>query len=118
MRNYSVLLLVRAVFATPLFTMAKGHREVPERGSSEFWYRLAISAALVLAGGVFAGCVFLGTCIGNDVSCSPLASLTLGLMGLDELHLRVLSTSSSDLVEKANAKKGVQEPVLNAWMLR
>lgn len=32
--------------------------------------------------------------------------LTLGLMGLDELHLRVLSTSSEDLVEKRNAQKG------------
>lgn len=28
-------------------------------------------------------------------------------MGLDELHLRVLSTSSEDLTEKRNAKKGV-----------
>lgn len=27
-------------------------------------------------------------------------------MGLDELHLRVLATSSEDLVEKENAKKG------------
>lgn len=27
-------------------------------------------------------------------------------MGLDELHLRVLATSSEDLTEKANAKKG------------
>lgn len=33
-------------------------------------------------------------------------SLTLGLMGLDELHLRVLATSSEDLTEKNNAKKG------------
>ncbi len=32
--------------------------------------------------------------------------LTLGLMGLDELHLRVLATSSEDLSEKKNAKKG------------
>lgn len=32
-------------------------------------------------------------------------SLTLGLMGLDELHLRVLSASSDDPVEKKNAKK-------------
>jgi hypothetical protein len=32
--------------------------------------------------------------------------LTLGLMGLDELHLRVLATSSEDLTEKENAKKG------------
>lgn len=33
-------------------------------------------------------------------------SLTLGLMGLDELHLRVLATSSEDAKEKANAQKG------------
>ena len=37
-------------------------------------------------------------------TCS--ARLTLGLMGLDELHLRVLSTSSDDEKERANAKKG------------
>ncbi|KAK0237280.1 hypothetical protein EDD85DRAFT_921841 [Armillaria nabsnona] len=57
-----------------------------ERGSPEFWYKIIISGALVLLGGVFAG-------------------LTLGLMGLDELHLRVLSASSDDPVEKKNAKK-------------
>jgi hypothetical protein len=28
------------------------------------------------------------------------------LMGLDELHLRVLATSSADPKEKSNAKKG------------
>jgi hypothetical protein len=33
-------------------------------------------------------------------------SLTLGLMGLDQLHLRVLATSSEDLTEKTNAKRG------------
>ena len=32
-------------------------------------------------------------------------SLTLGLMGLDELHLRVLATSSDDVNEKNNANK-------------
>ena len=32
--------------------------------------------------------------------------LTLGLMGLDELHLRVLATSSEDLKERSNAQKG------------
>jgi hypothetical protein len=35
--------------------------------------------------------------------------LTLGLMGLDELHLRVLSASSDDEVERKNAAKGVRE---------
>ncbi|KAG2102587.1 hypothetical protein BD769DRAFT_176016 [Suillus cothurnatus] len=55
--------------------------------STTFWWRIAISTVLVFAGGVFAG-------------------LTLGLMGLDELHLRVLATSSEDLTEKRNAQKG------------
>ncbi|KAF9235846.1 hypothetical protein BU15DRAFT_89408 [Melanogaster broomeanus] len=58
-------------------------------GSPEFWCKIAISVLLVLAGGVFAG-------------------LTLGLMGLDELHLRVLATSSEDAVEKKNAQKVLQ----------
>jgi metal transporter CNNM len=30
-------------------------------------------------------------------------------MGLDELHLRVLATSSEDLTEKRNAQKGPDE---------
>lgn len=34
-------------------------------------------------------------------------SLTLGLMGLDDLHLRVLATSSEDKSEKRNAQKGL-----------
>ncbi|KAG1739572.1 hypothetical protein EDB19DRAFT_1710872 [Suillus lakei] len=54
--------------------------------SSAFWWKITFSGILVLAGGVFAG-------------------LTLGLMGLDELHLRVLATSSDDLQEKRNAQK-------------
>ncbi|KAI1790507.1 hypothetical protein LXA43DRAFT_1016567 [Ganoderma leucocontextum] len=57
-----------------------------EFGSPDFWYRLIVSVCLVLAGGVFAG-------------------LTLGLMGLDQLHLRVLSTSSDDPKERKNAQK-------------
>ncbi|KAF8990289.1 DUF21-domain-containing protein [Cyathus striatus] len=60
--------------------------EDAEPGSPEFYSKLLISAVLVLAGGVFAG-------------------LTLGLMGLDELHLRVLAASSDDPKEKRNAKK-------------
>lgn len=58
---------------------------VPEFGSADFWFHIVVSIFLVLAGGVFAG-------------------LTLGLMGLDELHLRVLSASSADRVERKNAK--------------
>ncbi|KAH9927409.1 uncharacterized protein BXZ73DRAFT_48824 [Epithele typhae] len=60
------------------------HGEEP--GSPEFWYKLVVSIGLVLAGGVFAG-------------------LTLGLMGLDELHLRVLSASSENPKERKNAQK-------------
>ncbi|KAJ3723681.1 hypothetical protein C8R42DRAFT_663124 [Lentinula raphanica] len=62
------------------------HDDTPEYGSPEFWWKMGISVFLVLLGGVFAG-------------------LTLGLMGLDELHLRVLAASSDDRQEKANAKK-------------
>ncbi|KAG7086602.1 hypothetical protein E1B28_002547 [Marasmius oreades] len=57
-----------------------------ETSSATFWWKLGVSAVLVLMGGVFAG-------------------LTLGLMGLDELHLRVLSASSDDPKEKRNATK-------------
>ncbi|KAJ4467227.1 hypothetical protein J3R30DRAFT_3216216, partial [Lentinula aciculospora] len=60
--------------------------ETPEYGSPEFWWKMGISVLLVLLGGVFAG-------------------LTLGLMGLDELHLRVLAASSDNPIEKQNAKK-------------
>jgi len=38
---------------------------------------------------------------------TPIARLTLGLMGLDEIHLRVLAISSEDPVEKRNAQTGV-----------
>ncbi|KZO92058.1 DUF21-domain-containing protein [Calocera viscosa TUFC12733] len=70
-----------------------------EYGTPEFWAKLVLSMGLVLAGGVFAG-------------------LTLGLMGLDELHLRVLATSSDDPVEKLNAQK-VQSLLHNKkhWVL-
>ena len=32
-------------------------------------------------------------------------------MGLDELHLRVLATSSEDLTQKRNAQKGLDETI-------
>ncbi|KAJ3765705.1 hypothetical protein FB446DRAFT_445992 [Lentinula raphanica] len=67
-------------------TTTTTHDDTPEYGSPEFWWKMGISVFLVLLGGVFAG-------------------LTLGLMGLDELHLRVLAASSDDREEKANAKK-------------
>jgi len=37
------------------------------------------------------------------------ARLTLGLMGLDGLHLRVLATSSEDENERRNAARGVHQ---------
>ena len=40
------------------------------------------------------------------ISADIFLSLTLGLMGLDELHLRVLATSSEDLTQRRNAQKG------------
>jgi len=44
-------------------------------------------------------------------SCPPSVSyhlirLTLGLMGLDELHLRVLATSSGDIRQRKDAETG------------
>ncbi len=79
---------------------------------------------LVLAGGVFAGYVMLCDSVLvvpelNTDSCLPdleLISLrlTLGLMGLDELHLRVLATSSDDPKEKQNAKKGMVQGIIRA----
>ncbi|KAH8984674.1 hypothetical protein EDB92DRAFT_1469023 [Lactarius akahatsu] len=55
-----------------------------ELGSPEFWSKMLISTCLVVLGGVLAG-------------------LTLGLMGLDELHLRVLSASSENEKERKDA---------------
>ncbi|KAF8168560.1 hypothetical protein B0H34DRAFT_793142 [Crassisporium funariophilum] len=82
-------LLVRASIASPYHIFpasAVAGNEGTQKGSPEFWYHLAISVVLVVVGGVFAG-------------------LTLGLMGLDELHLRVLATSSENPREKRNAQK-------------
>jgi hypothetical protein len=42
--------------------------------------------------------------------------LTLGLMGLDELHLRVLSTSSDDETERKNAAKGAPQTPGALWL--
>ncbi|KAJ7486942.1 hypothetical protein FB451DRAFT_1228377 [Mycena latifolia] len=93
MRYPAVLLLVRCVLASPLVTSlgmhiatAKKTHTHPELWSPEFWEKIGMSMILVLLGGVFAG-------------------LTLGLMGLDELHLRVLATSSEDPSEQKSAQK-------------
>ncbi|KAF9065355.1 hypothetical protein BDP27DRAFT_62255 [Rhodocollybia butyracea] len=53
------------------------------------WIKLTVCTTLVLLGGLFAG-------------------LTLGLMGLDEMHLRVLATASDSPEEKQNARKVLQ----------
>ncbi|KAN0138681.1 hypothetical protein V8E53_003669 [Lactarius tabidus] len=57
-----------------------------ELGSPEFWWKMLTSTILVLLGGVLSG-------------------LTLGLMGLDELHLRVLAMSSENDKERKDAKR-------------
>ncbi|KAF7317098.1 hypothetical protein HMN09_00444500 [Mycena chlorophos] len=53
---------------------------------NDLWFQLSLSAALVFMGGIFAG-------------------LTLGLMGLDEIHLKVIIASSDNEVERANARR-------------
>lgn len=81
-----------AAHAAPLITgdavlaFEKKHKDTPEWGSAEFYWQIGISIVLVLLGGIFAG-------------------LTLGLMGLDELNLRVLRSSSDDPKERSNAAK-------------
>ncbi|KAH6901112.1 hemolysin [Coprinopsis sp. MPI-PUGE-AT-0042] len=69
-----------------LTTKSHHKNEGSPPSSFEFWYHLTISAILVLVGGVCAG-------------------LTLGLMGLDELHLRVLADSSEDKQERIHAQR-------------
>ncbi|KAK0438440.1 hypothetical protein EV421DRAFT_1714337 [Armillaria borealis] len=94
MKSRPILLLLfnRLVHALPYFSQGPTiqklgkHTHGVEPGSPEFWWKITTSSILVLLGGVFAG-------------------LTLGLMGLDELHLRVLATSSENPVEMRNAKK-------------
>ncbi|KAJ3727195.1 hemolysin [Lentinula guzmanii] len=92
MKKYSlILLLARNVFAAPFKSFfgtyilastntngldAATRDDTPEYGSPEFWWKMGISVLL-----------------------------TLGLMGLDELHLRVLAASSDNPTEKKNAKK-------------
>ncbi|KAF8629020.1 hypothetical protein AX17_005876 [Amanita inopinata Kibby_2008] len=91
----TIAFLIRAAYALPLFSSQDvkvlhkgiGHgNPTPEVGSPEFYSKLVVSMIMVLLGGAFAG-------------------LTLGLMGLDELHLRVLATSSDDPKEKKDAGK-------------
>ncbi|KAL6299093.1 hypothetical protein BKA93DRAFT_742926 [Sparassis latifolia] len=80
-----VLSLLQAFIAAPVSAISDFVENDPG-WSPIFWYKLIVSSGLVLAGGVFSG-------------------LTLALMGLDDLHLRVLVASSDDLEERANARK-------------
>lgn len=91
-RFWFLIVLLCVVQGAPIPTIQKsntkghiGHHGEP-LWSREFWWKVLISVFLVLAGGVFSG-------------------LTLGLMGLDELHLRVLAASSEDTQESRDAKK-------------
>ncbi|KIY73056.1 DUF21-domain-containing protein [Cylindrobasidium torrendii FP15055 ss-10] len=92
MKYSTTILLMNALRGSALFinkplaAITAFEEELPAPGSSQFWYKIIISAGLVVLGGVFAG-------------------LTLGLMGLDELHLRVLAASSDIPRERRNARK-------------
>lgn len=67
------------------FSASRHHEEDGPRTTGQLIFDLLGVAGLVLLGGVFAG-------------------LTLALMGLDELHLQVLSSSGTDL-ERRRASK-------------
>ncbi|KZT35434.1 DUF21-domain-containing protein [Sistotremastrum suecicum HHB10207 ss-3] len=82
----SLISISRLALAFPLSSFADEEGPDQPIGSASFWYKLIIAAILIILGGVFAG-------------------LTLGLMGLDELHLRVLATSSDEEQERVNARK-------------
>jgi metal transporter CNNM len=85
-RVMTLLVPVLHVLGKPILERTMQDEEAEPVGSSSFWWKIGVSIGLVLLGGLFAG-------------------LTLGLMGLDELHLRVLATSSSSPKEKKNAQK-------------
>ncbi|KAJ7616481.1 hemolysin [Roridomyces roridus] len=94
MRSYLSLLLFlcTAAVASPILDLqlqistTTEHAQKPELWSPVFWQKIGISMVLVLLGGLFAG-------------------LTLALMGLNELYLRVLATSSQNPSERSNASK-------------
>lgn len=76
-----------SIFKTMASTVTLHHTsEASSTSEQAFWFHVSLSAALVLLGGVFAG-------------------LTIGLMGLDELHLKVLAASSESASERASAVK-------------
>ncbi|EJD55113.1 DUF21-domain-containing protein [Auricularia subglabra TFB-10046 SS5] len=77
---------LHAVLRVGALALRRAEEEPEPINSPALWWKLGISAFLIIAGGIFAG-------------------LTLGLMGLDELNLRVLSLSSDDEKERDNARK-------------
>ncbi|SCU99858.1 LAME_0G05974g1_1 [Lachancea meyersii CBS 8951] len=74
-----LLSLLHAIHGRPLASMIQQEREPEE---ADFVTFLCISVVLVLLGGVFAG-------------------LTLGLMGQDEVYLKVISSSGSSAEQKS-----------------
>ena len=55
----TLLFLTRAALASPYLKRMVFDEQLTEPGSPEIWSKLIISVFLVLAGGVFAGCVLL-----------------------------------------------------------
>lgn len=78
-------LLARMVHAFPIPTVRDIDVESSQMTAEEFYANIFTSVFLVLAGGVFAG-------------------LTLGLMGQDEVYLKVIATSG-DPLERKHARK-------------
>ncbi|CAN3475004.1 protein Mam3p [Diutina catenulata] len=82
----SSLTLLRYAAALPVALLPRASEKAhPPMTKEEFYLNLAVSAALVLLGGVFAG-------------------LTLGLMGQDEVYLKVMA-SSGDKKERYYSRK-------------
>lgn len=78
--------VVRSIHALPLSAASDPSTALPEPMTKEqFYMNLLVSVVLVLAGGVFAG-------------------LTLGLMGQDEVYLKVIATSG-EAHERKHARK-------------
>ena len=51
--------LLRIVLASPTFKRTGNNEQGAKPGSSDFWTKVIISIGLVLAGGVFAGSVYI-----------------------------------------------------------
>lgn len=86
----------------------QGTRRSSGTNYSFAWVSYLLEASLQGMSSMLCGSAFELPEYGADyLSNFPFLRLTLGLMGLDELHLRVLATSSDDPREQANAKKGV-----------